>query len=292
MREAWTIVKQTFQAFFRDGATQLAAAVAFYAVLSLAPIAILALNLAQRVYGGEGAQVRVADEAEWLLGPEGGRVVSTIVSGEKARMPHGAVTVLSLASLLFAATAAFSQVQAALNAIWNVHHVPRRAVWNFVRKRLLSLAMLMILAILALLSVLLTSLINYTIAQIPGGLPRADLVWRAMNILSSLVLFTLLFAMVFKILPDAKIQWADVWVGAVVTAVLFAAGKEAIGLYLGRTAAGSPYGAAGSLILLLLWLYYSSLILFLGAEFTEIHMQRRGRPIVPVEHAERGGRSG
>ena len=196
-------------------------------------------------------------------------------------------TIMGVALALFGASGVFGQLQDALNTIWDVKAKPTRGIWGFLRNRFLSFAMVAGICFLLLVSLTLESLLkafsHYVQSVLPGGLVVAMSVY----LIFDFAVIVFLFAMIFKFLPDAKIQWRDVWIGAVITAILFGIGKWLLGLYLGSGAAGSAYGPASSLITLLLWVYYSSQILLFGAEFTQVYADRAGREVKPDEYAVR-----
>ena len=192
--------------------------------------------------------------------------------------------------LLIGSTTVFAQLQYSLNRVWNVRVRRSEALWNIVRIRLVSLGLIFGAGFVLLVSLVVSSAVGFRVTRLElSGSPR---LWQAANVAASLVVFTLVFAMIFKMLPDVKIAWRDVWAGAALTSVLFAIGKELIGIYLGRSLLASAYGAAGSLVVLLLWVYFASILLLAGAEFTQVFAHMRGRTIEPKPHAEPVGRPG
>ena len=209
-----------------------------------------------------------------------------MVQSASAQPTVGVVaTVISVIILLFGASGVFGQLQASLNRIWGVKPKPGRGVLGMIQDRLLSFGFTLVVGFLLLVSLLLTAGIAL-VADLAGGLmPASETLTQLLNFVLSLAIITLLFAMIFKFLPDAKIAWRDVWIGAFLTALLFTVGKFALGLYLGKSSVASSYGAAGSLIVLLLWVYYSSLILFFGAEFTQVYANRFGSRVAPADNA-------
>ena len=275
MKNLWKIIKRAVTDFFADDLLTLAAAMSFYTILSLAPIAVLLVVVAGFI--GQDAINSSVSQAERLMGPPAGDALQTVIS--RAQQQRQALTlsaILSLGAILFTALGAFVQFQYSMNRIWGIQSKGKSAVWDWVRKRLLSVLLLVVIAVLLLAAVIISSVLS-------GLFPQ--LTW--INTLASFVLFVILFALVFKYLPDAKIAWRDVWVGAIITGILFSVGIWAIGLYLGRSGAGSSYGAAGSLVVFLLWVYYAALILFLGAEITQAYCFVYGERIEPAEYAER-----
>jgi len=205
-----------------------------------------------------------------------------------AARQQGATTVMkviAIASLLFGATGVFGQLQTSLNIIWGVKSKPGRGVWTFIRNRFLSFGMVLGIAFLLLVSLALSVVLAAFTAEVGKDLPAGILIGRAFDFGFSFVVITVLFAMIFKVLPDVRVPWSKVWVGAIGTSLLFTLGKYLLGLYLGRASTASAYGVAGSVIIVLLWVYYASVILFLGAEFTQIYAKQTGAKVKPTEYA-------
>jgi membrane protein len=276
MRELWTLLRETAFGFVRDNGMQLAAAVAFYALLSLAPATFLILDTVGRVLGREAAQAELVHQVDEWIGHDGSAVVRTIAEQTQRPVGRGLSTVFGLAMLVVAGTAVFVQLQTAMNAIWNVQPMPGKEVWHFFKKRLLSLAMLIVAALLMILSLVFTSVVRVVLGSVHADVVYQGLLLRSANLGGSLVVFTALFAVMFKTLPDVKVPWRHVWLGGLVTAGLFLLGREGIAILLQRSTAPSAYGAAGSLVVVLLWIYYSSIIIFIGAEFTQNYTARHG----------------
>jgi membrane protein len=273
MRTFGSLLKQAASDWLEDRAPRLGAALAYYAVFSIAPLLLIAIAVAGFVYGEDRAQQQVADETRVLVGDEGGRAVRSML--EHATRPGAGVTatVFGVAMLLFGATGLFVELQDSLNTIWRVPPRPGSGLWAFVRDRLLSFLMVMVIALLLLVSVVAST----TLSAVARHLGDRQTLWGfAINEGVSLLVVALLFAAVFRMLPDVKIAWGDVWLGAAVTAVLFEAGKFLVGFYLGQSGVASAYGAAGSLAVLLVWLYYSGQIFLFGAELTKVYANRRG----------------
>jgi membrane protein len=209
-----------------------------------------------------------------------------MVQNANAKPATGLVaTLIGFLTLLFGASGVFGQLQTSLNAIWGVQPKPGRGVLGIVRDRFLSFGFILVVGFLLLVSLFLTALIAFVGHWFSGMAPGMETLAQILNSVLSLAVITLLFAMIFKFLPDAKIAWRDVWIGALITAALFTAGKFALGLYLGKSGVASSYGAAGSLIVLLLWVYYSAQILFFGAEFTQVYANRFGSHVRPTDNA-------
>ena len=252
----------------------------------LAPLMTIAIAIAGFFFGKEAAQGQIFDELRVLLGEEGGKAVEEMVQSASAQPTVGIVaTIISVVMLLFGASGVFGQLQASLNAMWGVKPKPGRGVLGMIKDRLLSFGFTLVVGFLLLVSLLLTAGIALMAGWIGGLMPGSESLAQILNIVLSLAMITLLFAMIFKFLPDAKVAWRDVWIGAFLTALLFTIGKFALGIYLGKSGVASSYGAAGSLIVLLLWVYYSSQILFFGAEFTQVYANRFGSRVAPADNA-------
>ena len=281
-----SLLKQTASEWMEDDAPSLGAALAYYTVFSLAPLMTIAIAIAGFFFGKEAAQGQIFDELRVLLGEEGGKAVEEMVQSASAQPTAGLIaTIISVVMLLFGASGVFGQLQASLNAMWGVKPKPGRGVLGLIKDRLLSFGFTLVVGFLLLVSLLLTAGIALMAGWIEGLMPGSETLAQILNIVLSLAIITLLFAMIFKFLPDAKIAWRDVWIGAFLTALLFTIGKFALGIYLGKSGVASSYGAAGSLIVLLLWVYYSSQILFFGAEFTQVYANRFGSRVAPADNA-------
>lgn len=286
---AFGLVKQTAQEFLQDKAPQLGAALAYYTVFSLAPLILVLLALVGVIFRNDpaGAWNKITQQMSYFLDPSAVQVVQNIA--QKASQPGKSTiaTIIGVALALFGASGVFGQLQDALNTIWGVKAKPGGGIWGFLRSRFLSFAMVGGVCFLLLVSLTLESLLkgfsHYVQSVLPGGVVVAMSVYLVFDF----AVIVLLFGMIFKFLPDATVQWRDVWVGAVMTAFFFGIGKWLLGLYLGSGAAGSAYGPASSLITVLLWVYYSSQILLFGAEFTQVYADRAGREVKPDEYAVR-----
>jgi membrane protein len=283
------LLKQTGKEFFEDKAPQLGAALAYYTVFSLAPLILVLLAIVGVIFRDDpaGTWNKITEQMSYFLDPSAVQVVQSIA--QKASEPGKSTiaTIIGVALAIFGASGVFGQLQDALNTIWGVKAKPGGGIWGFLRNRFLSFAMVAGVCFLLLVSLTLESLLkafsHYVQSVLPGGLTVAMSVY----LIFDFAVIVVLFAMIFRFLPDAKVQWRDVWIGAVMTAILFGIGKWLLGLYLGSGAAGSAYGPASSLITLLLWIYYSSQILLFGAEFTQVYADRAGREVKPDEHAVR-----
>jgi membrane protein len=277
-------LKRAVSQFSADGAFTLAAALSFYLALSLAPLVMVAISVAGLIWGRQAASQELVREIQGMVGPQGAQVVQAIITSGSQSGRGVVALVLGIVATLFGATGVFVQLQYSLNRIWNVTAKPGRTVRDLIRARLLALAMVLGSGVLLLASLVLTAVLTAAgrrlaeIAAMPG-------MWRLLDVGVSFIIVSLLFAMIYKALPYVKIRWNHVWLGAFITGLLFTLGKFLIGLYLGYSSVGSAYGAAGSLIILLVWVYYSSLILFFGAELTQAFAQRSGEAIQPADFA-------
>ena len=283
------LLKQTAQEWITDKAPQLGAALAYYTVFSLAPLILVLLAIVGLLFRNDpaGAWNKISEQMSYFLDKGAVEMVQNIA--QKAAQPNKGVlaTVIGVLLALFGASGVFGQLQDALNTVWGVKAKPGGGIWGFLRSRFLSFAMVGGVCFLLLVSLTLESVLkgfsHYVQSVLPGGIVIALATYWVFD----LAVVILLFAIIFKFLPDAEIRWRDVWIGAGMTAIFFAIGKWALGLYLGSGSAASAYGAASSLITLLLWVYYSSQILLFGAEFTQVYACRAGRGVRPDEHAIR-----
>jgi membrane protein len=283
------LLKRTFQEWLEDKAPQLGAALAYYTVFSLAPLILVLLAIVGVIFRDDpaGTWNKITEQMSYFLDPSAVQVVQSIA--QKASEPGKSTfaTIIGVALAIFGASGVFGQLQDALNTIWGVKAKPGGGIWGFLRNRFLSFAMVAGVCFLLLVSLTLESLLKAFSHYVQSVLPGGIVVALAVYLIFDFAIVVLLFAMIFKFLPDVQIQWRDVWIGAVMTAILFGIGKWLLGFYLGSGAAGSAYGAASSLITLLLWVYYSSQILLFGAEFTQVYAARAGRAFKPTEYAVR-----
>ncbi len=287
VRASGRLLADAFAEWRADNASRLAAALSYYTALSLAPLLMLVIAIAGMAFGDEAVRGAISSEVQGLVGPDGATVIETVLANARDKSQGVLATVASLVVLLFGATGVFAELQDSLNKVWNVEPRPTSGLWQLLRKRLLSFAMILGVAFLLLVSLVLSAALT-AVMHLLDGLPEGlAVVSRLLELGLSLAVTTGLFAMMYKLLPDADIRWRHVVGGAFVTALLFTLGKYLIGLYLGAATVGSAYGAAGSLIVLLVWVYYSAQILFFGAELTEVYARQRGAPVRPTPDARR-----
>ncbi len=266
---------------FRERISQLSAAVAFYTIFSLAPTLILALAIAGYVFGPQAARQELLDRVGDIVGPTGAQVIGDVVINVRRRF--SLATTIGVATVLLGASVGFAQLQDALNQVWGVKTEGGKGmlVLRYLRKRALSFLMVLATGILLLASLVSSTAISMAHDMLREYFDIPVYLIHAAGFVAAVLLATIMFAVIYKVLPDARIAWSDVWVGATFTAILFALGSVAIGHYLGTTTIGSAYGAAGSLFAFLVWIYYSAHVFFLGAAFTEAYSHRFGGGIRP-----------
>jgi membrane protein len=286
LSDLYDLVKTTYSEWSDAKAPRLGAALAYYSVFSIAPLLILVLAVAGQVFGKDAAELRLAAQIQSTVGPDVAEGVQKLIANAADPGTSWTATIISLVTLLVGAMGLFVQLQDALNTIWRVTPKPGRSLRVIVHDRLLSFGMVLVIGFLLLISLVVSAALSALDWMVPSTLPGSAALWQAFNALASFVFVTALFAMIYKLLPDVKIAWRDVGLGAVVTAVLFTLGKYLLGLYLGRRSVTSAFGAAGSLVIVLLWVYYSSQILLFGAEFTRVVARKYGTHVVPLENAE------
>jgi len=277
-RSVWTVVREAVKEFSEDDALAQAAALAYYTALGLAPTIMLFLSVA--AFLGEGTREQMIAQIGTLAGEQAGKGIDLVVRSAEAKPASGVLSaIVGTITLLFSATGIFAQLQSTLNHIWNVQpKATASGYWGWIRARLLSAGLLVAGMFLLLVSLVVSTIIAFL-------LPQTGALWDLVTLAISIGVFIVLFAAIFKFLPDVEMAWRDVWIGAALTAVLFALGKYLIGLYLGQSSVASSYGAAGSLVALLVWVYYSAAIVFFGAEVTQVIAKHLGAGIRPAPHA-------
>jgi membrane protein len=280
------LLKSTAMEWSRDKCPQLGAALAYYTIFSLAPLVLVLLGVFGLIYGSnEQARQKILDQLSYLVDPSGVKVFQDIANSAAEPKAGILATAIGILIALFGASGIFGQLQDALNTIWAVKPKPGQGIWGFIRARFLSFAMVGGVCFLLLVSLTVEGLLKGLHSYLQSIFPGGHYLGLAIFYVFDLGIIVLLFAMLFRYLPDAKIAWRDVWTGAALTAILFVIGKLLLSLYLGSGAAGSAYGAASSLITLLLWMFYSAQILLFGAEFTKVYANVYGSHVEPEEHA-------
>jgi membrane protein len=291
LRAGWQMLKLTFAEWTNDGAFQFSAALAFYTMFSIAPLLLIVVGVASFFLTPETATNRIVGEMEKMVGPQGAHAVQQVIESSRGFGKGLRAVSVGIVTLIMGATAVFGELQTALNYMWDVKAKPDRSmIMSLVVDRLRSFSIAICVGFLLLVSLVISAAISGLQDYMNQWLPGVPWLWQAANIIASFFVVAVLFAMIYKFLPDVVISWRDVWTGAAVTALLFTGGKYLIGVYLGQTATASAFGAAGSLVVLLFWVYYSALIVFLGAEFTQVYTRRCGSGIQPKKHAVRVGR--
>ena len=287
LRNGWSLLKNTGAKWQSDNTFRLAASLAFYTIFSLAPMLLIAVGIASLFFSRQTAVDRIVYELQLLVGAKGAEVLRQVLESASG-LGQGIWAIgVGVITLILGASAVFAELQAALNIIWGVKAQVRRGVLiDLIVDRARSFSIAVGVGFLLLVSLVLSAVLSGLRDYLTFWMPAFPWIWQMLNIGVSFALITVLFAMIYKYLPDVKLKWQDVWIGAAVTSSLFTVGKYLIGIYLGRTATANAYGAAGSFVILLIWIYYSSLISFFGAEFTEVYARRHHKRIRPEEHAE------
>jgi membrane protein len=280
------LLKETFAEWQKDRVPLLAASLAYYTVFSIAPLLIIAISIAGAFFGEEAVRGEIIGQIQGLIGKDSASTIQGMLQNtQKANSGGTIATIFGIITLLLGASGVFGQLQEALNIIWEVKPKPGRNLVKFIQARFLSSAMVLVIGFLLLVSSVLSTVLASVTHFIRNLWPGFQLLGQSLDFLLSLFVVTLLFASIYKVLPDVKVPWRNLWTGAGVTALLFNFGKYLIGLYLGSSGIASAYGAAGSIIIVLVWVFYSAQILLLGAEFTQVYSKYLGIPIRPSQHA-------
>ncbi len=283
MKNAWNLLKQTASEWSEDKVPRLGAALAYYTVFSIAPLLIIAIAVAGLVFGDDAARGSVQAQLTSFLGADAAEAINDMIKNASKPSSGIIATVIGLVTLLFGASGVFGQLKDAMNTIWEVAPKPGRGVMGIIADRFLSFTFVLGVGFLLLVSLVISAGLDAVKGYVFGE--DLGILFQIFNFVISFGVITLLFAMIYKILPDVEIQWRDVWIGAAVTALLFTLGKFLISLYISKSAPESTYGAAGSLILILIWIYYSAQILFFGAEFTQVYANQYGSRVVASDDA-------
>ncbi len=276
VKSIWDLLKQTASSWSEINAPRLGAALAFYTMLSIAPLLVVSIGIAGLLFGHDAARNQIAGQISTLVGYQGAQTIQSLLQSA-ARPATGIVaTVVGMFFLLFGASGVFGELRDSMNLVWGVKPATSAGLTGMIKYRFVSFAMVLGIGFLLLVSLAFSALIAAAGTILGGYLPVPEAVLYVGNILLSFGAITILFALLYKVVPDVQIEWRDVWIGAAVTAALFSIGKFLIGLYLGKASVGSAYGAAGSLVVFLVWVYYSAQIFFMGAEFTHTFANRHG----------------
>lgn len=279
------MIKRSFQEWIKDEAPRLAAALAFYTVFSIAPLLVIIIGVAGFVVGEQAVHGKIVFQIKGLIGAQGAEIIQTAIASTQKGGTNLQATIVGFITLLIGASGVFAELHADLNKMWNVKPKPKQGILFFFKTRFLSLGIVIVIGFLLLVSLIISAALSYFGNYITNLNKDFYVILWIANYIVSFGVITILFAAIYKYLPDANIRWYDAWVGASVTTLLFLIGKFLISFYLAKSSIASSFGAAGSLILMLLWIYYSSQILFFGAEFTKIQASMRGPGIPPAKYA-------
>ena len=286
LRFLWTILYNAAAGWIDHNAPRLSAALAFYTILSVAPLLVIVTAIAGAVFGEEAASGQLIDQLRGILGESGAEVVKSVIEKSDKASAGTSASIIGIATLLFGASGVFGELQGALNTVWNVKPKPGRGILGTIHDRFLSFGMVLAVGFLLLVTLIITTALAAFSGYLEGLVPGLSSIMQIANSLLSFFLVTALFAMIFKLLPDVKIIWRDVLFGSLVTALLFTIGKVFIGLYLGKAGVATPFGAAGSLVAFVVWIYYSSLILFFGVELTQATVTHLKHSVEPTSNAD------
>jgi membrane protein len=290
MQRYFQLFKEAWGEFGNDKGQRLGAALAYYTLFAITPVLLIAITIAGLIFGHTQAQSQMVGQLRTLMGDAGAKAIEEMLLAAAKPKTGTFAIIIGAVTLLFGASGVFGELKDALNTIWNVEDKPKPGILGFIKERFLSFAMVLGVGFLLLVSLVIDAALS----------ALSNALWEPVQLMISFAVVAVLFAMLFRYLPDVHIEWRDVWFGAAFTALLFILGKFALGLYLGKSAVGSSYGAAGSLVVLLVWIYWSANILFFGAEVTQVHarhhgsqMEHRLQPVAssaPLEPAEAGAR--
>ena len=290
LSDALNILKRTYQEWREDRASRLAAALAYYTIFSLAPLLVIAIAVAGFIWTQDAVEAQVMGQIQSLVGADGAAFVGDLIKGASNPAEGIIATIIGLVTLLFGALGVFNELHNSLNIIWEVKEEKPESFWHAIKDaivdRFLSFTMVLGIGFLLLVSLVVSAGLSATQELVGNAFPVPEFLLQLLNLIISIGVITVLFAMMYKYLPDVEVPWRYVWLGAFATAVLFSLGKMVIGIYLGNSAVASSFGAAGSLVLLLLWVYYSAQILFFGAEFTQVYANTYGPKILPDDDEE------
>jgi len=288
LNDSWQILKKTGKAWMAADPFRQSAVIAYYAIFSIPPLLVIIITCAGFAFGREAVQGEISNQIGSAMGTDTAKQVEEMIA--KVSMQKNSIwaTIISIVTLILGATGVFGQLQTSINQIWEVEVKAKRAWLKTIKDRLFSFGLIISIGFLLLISLLITTALAAFSEWIKVYLPDYILfVFHIVNFIFSLAVVSVLFALMFRILPDAKVRWRDVWVGAIVTALLFTLGKYALGIYFGKAEPASTYGAAGSIVLIMLWVSYSCMLVFFGAEFTKQHAIYFGRGIEPAKDAVR-----
>lgn len=285
-KQVWEAIKDSFSGFSDHKVPKLSASLAYYTVFSLGPLLIVIIFLCSIFLGREAVEGTIYGQIQGFVGADAAKQIQDIIKNASISGKGGVAATIGIITLLIGATSVFGEIQDSINSIWGLKAKPKLGIMKLLMSRLLSFGMIASLGFLLLVSLAATSLVEGVGNRLKAMLPDVTVVlFYVINLVLTLAVVSVLFAIIFKVLPDAKIKWNNVWAGAIATGILFMIGKFAISFYIGKSNVGSTYGAAGSLVILLIWIYYSSMILYFGAVFTKAYALKKGIEIEPNHYA-------
>jgi membrane protein len=285
IKSIFNLFKETFNAWNEDKAPRLAAALAYYTIFSIAPFLIVVIAVAGLAFGQDAVRGRLDEQIQGLVGREGADMIQELIQNVRRPSENIWATAIGIGTLLLGAGGVFGQLQDALNTVWGITTKPGRGIVAIIKDRFLSFTMVIGVGFLLMVSLVVSTILASVKAWVLGLMPGTEFILQIVTFLVSFGIITLLFALMYRFVPDVDIEWRDVWVGAAFTALLFEIGKTLLGLYLGNSGVLSTYGAAGSVVIILLWIFYSAQILLFGAEFTQVYAQKYGSHIQPSDNA-------
>jgi membrane protein len=298
VRTVFDLFKTTFDEWNEDKAPRLAAALAYYTAFSIAPLLVIVIAVVGLAFGQEAARGQIVQQIQNEVGRDTAEVIQTMIESANNEAAGIVATVVGIVTIIFGAAGFFGQLQDALNTVWEVTPKPNRSIQDIIRERFLSFTMVLGIGFLLLVSLVINAVLSSLHNFVAGLLPQLQFFTHLLNLVVSFAVVTILFAMIYKVLPDVELAWKDVTIGAVITALLFTIGKFLLSWYLGNSGVASSYGVAGSFVVLLLWVYYSAQILLFGAEFTQVYARRYGSlfiqptenavPVTSEQHAQEG----
>lgn len=282
----WDLLRETYEEWNQDQAPRLSAALAYYTLFALAPLLVIVTAIAGFVFGQEASSGQLFGQIRGMVGDDGAAAIQSMVASANKPAQGTFAAVTGTFFLLLGAAGLFGELQSTLNTIWGVRAKPQGGILNLIRQRFFSFSMVLGTGFLLLVSLVISSVLAAFSTYLQNLVPGFDVIWQIVNFVISFIITSVLFMLMYKVIPDVEVAWRDVAVGAIVTALLFSIGRFAIAYYLGRGTYSSSFGTAASLVIVLVWIYLSAQILFFGAEFTQVYARMRGADIRPSEHAE------
>ncbi|HET7625152.1 MAG TPA: YihY/virulence factor BrkB family protein [Verrucomicrobiae bacterium] len=286
LKNFWSLIKTSGSHWVEDKASRLGAAISYYTVFAIPPLFVIVIFIASLVMNPNTVRSAMMSQVGGLIGQQGAHAIETAMTAQSHGKQGILPGIIAAVTLLITASGLFLELQGALNSIWGVEEKPGQGIRGLIKNRLLSFAMIVGIGFLLLVSLVVSTALSGLGKMMSHMIPGMGAIWMGVNFIVSFLVIAALFAMIFKVLPDVKLSWRDVWVGGATTALLFTIGKFLLGMYLGKNSTVSAYGAAGSLVLILLWVYYSAQILFFGAEITQVYANRFGARLEPKPHAQ------